>query len=123
MRLSKLGNTKILLVDDDVHARTIIKEALIDKGGLVAEAASSEEAIKQIENYRFDIVISDSRELNKSGVEILNFIRSYRGEAPRLIRTNSFMDVADEQEKSEGKEGLHLKARAINDLLELIADD
>ena len=121
--MSKLGNIKILLVDDDEHMRGLLKEHLIAAGGLVAESHSSEDAFKKIQKHDFDVVVSDLRPANKSGSELMKLIREYQQKAPKMIFMSSFEDISSENAKEQGNEELYLKPKNIKDLIDLISDN
>lgn len=118
--MAKLSNYKILLVDDDDQVRAILKEHLINHGGLVAEVDSAKKAFDQIKKHDFDILISDLRQPNKSGAELMSLIRNYNGKAPKTILMSSFADISSDKDKEMGAEGLYLKPQKINDLIDLI---
>ncbi|MCC7181202.1 MAG: sigma-54-dependent Fis family transcriptional regulator [Acidobacteria bacterium] len=51
----------ILLVDDEDALRGVVAERLVDEGFEVAQAASGEEALEQLQGFAFDVVVSDLR--------------------------------------------------------------
>ena len=120
--MGKLSNIKILLVDDDSDIREILKEHLILHGGLVAEANDGSKAFEMIKMHDFDVVVSDLRMPNTSGIELIKLVRGYAGKAPRMILMSSFADLSSEQARDLGAEGLYLKPQNIKDLIELISD-
>jgi CheY-like chemotaxis protein len=122
VKLAKLSNYKILLVDDDQEVRAILKEYLINLGGLVAEVDSGKKAFEQIKKHEFDVVISDLRLPNLSGKEYMDLIRSYSGAAPRTILMILFSDISSNEDKEKGKEGFYLKPQKMEDLIELIVN-
>jgi CheY-like chemotaxis protein len=122
VKLAKLSNYKILLIDDDQEVRAILKEHLINLGGLVAEVDSGKKAFEQIKKHDFDVVISDLRLPNVSGKEYMDLIRSYGGKAPRTILMILFSDISSNEDKEKGKEGFYLKPQKMEDLIELIVN-
>ena len=82
----KRQNMKILVVDDESIYRTVLYNALAERGFDVKIAVSGEEALEELENEEFDIIITDmklkgaidglellkrARELNNSSVLII----------------------------------------------------
>ncbi len=55
------SKTNILLVDDEDALRGVVAERLVDEGFEVAQAASGEEALEQLQGFAFDVVVSDLR--------------------------------------------------------------
>jgi ATP-dependent Lon protease len=121
--MSKLSNIKILLVDDDDNLRETLKEHLIESGGLVAEASDGKNAFSQIKKYDFDVIVSDLRERNTSGIELMELIRHYQGKAPRVIFMSSFEDISSAEKNEKSGDGLYLKPQNIKDLIDLIKED
>ena len=50
---------KLLVVDDDVHIRKLLRLTLRKSGYQIEEAATGEEAMKLAESDRFDLVLLD----------------------------------------------------------------
>ena len=70
--------TKLLIADDSVLMRDIIKDSLIEAfpGIIVREAATGKEAQKKLENEHFDIVLCDWEMPELSGLDLLKWVRS-----------------------------------------------
>lgn len=75
------SNTNILLVEDDSQQREIIHSILSSSGYLVTAVGSAEDAILTIKTNmqeskgRFDVVFSDWKLGNYTGMDVLNFAR------------------------------------------------
>ena len=100
-----------------------MSEHLILEGGLVATASDGNEAFEKIKKHEFDVVVSDLRMPNTSGIELVKLVREFEGKAPRMILMSPFSDISTEEAKNFGAEGLYLKPQNIKNLIELIADD
>lgn len=78
---------KVLVAEDEVHIRRLIKDYLINEGMEVVEAANGEEAIKLFMNgSAFDLVILDVMMPKKNGWEVCEEIRMV-SEVPILFLT------------------------------------
>ena len=77
--------TRILLVEDDDLFRKSLKRALRREGYGVVEAASTEEAIPQIELHKFDLVITDWKLPVSDGFDVLRSIRDLRPDTPSIL--------------------------------------
>ena len=64
-------NGNILVVDDDVDARTTLVRVLHKEGYTVTGAATAPEALKQFDLGAFDLVITDIRMEGMDGIELL----------------------------------------------------
>lgn len=67
--------TKVLLVEDDVHNLQALTIYLRLKGLEVEQAHDGFEALKQLDNSRFHVVVSDIRMPGLDGVELVKRIR------------------------------------------------
>jgi two-component system response regulator PilR (NtrC family) len=59
----------LLLVDDEEALRSVVAERLVDEGFEVTQAASGAAAIKALDGFAFDVIISDLRLNGGDGVE------------------------------------------------------
>ena len=66
---------KILVVDDEPLIRNFLKESLTRLNKKVFTAQNGQDAIKQIENQDFDLVITDVKMPKKSGIDVLKFVK------------------------------------------------
>ncbi|NGX49652.1 MAG: Transcriptional regulatory protein ZraR [Candidatus Anoxychlamydiales bacterium] len=66
---------KILIVDDEPLIRNFLKESLTRLNKKVFTAQNGQDAIKQIENQDFDLVITDVKMPKKSGIDVLKFAK------------------------------------------------
>ena len=58
----------LLLVDDEEALRSVVAERLADEGYHVTEAADADAAIKSLDGFAFDVIISDLRLTSGDGV-------------------------------------------------------
>ena len=72
----------ILFVDDEVALRTLMAERLRERGFEVVEAESGEKALDLIEQFAFDVVITD---LRMPGIDGAHVIESAVGRYPGII--------------------------------------
>ena len=78
---------KILVVDDDSSFCIMLKTFLTKKGHSVSEAFSVSEALKVFGTDEFDIVLSDYRLPDGSGLDILRQVKELRPEAGVILMT------------------------------------
>nr|MBN2276255.1 sigma-54-dependent Fis family transcriptional regulator [candidate division Zixibacteria bacterium] len=77
----------VLAVDDDKLANEFFTETLKRAGYEVTSAFSAEEALQEIENKPFDIVVSDIRMKNMDGIELLQKARQLQPEMVVILVT------------------------------------
>ncbi len=79
--------SNILVVDDEKSMRDFLKILLNREGHAVAAAKDAEEALEQLQQKPFDLVISDIRMPGMSGLELLEEIKNINRELPVIIIT------------------------------------
>ena len=67
---------RILVVDDDVAIRDLIKEVLAGQGHAFEMASSGSEALAMIGKTQFDLVILDRHMPEMSGLKVLKTLRA-----------------------------------------------
>lgn len=77
---------KMLVLDDDKHLRTLVKTYAEIDGFLLIEATNGTEAINQVMETNFDIIILDVMMPEKDGFEALSEIRDF-SETPVIMLT------------------------------------
>ena len=58
----------LLLVDDEESLRSVVAERVTDAGFRVIEAADADAALKALESFAFDVIVSDLRLPSKDGL-------------------------------------------------------
>jgi two-component system alkaline phosphatase synthesis response regulator PhoP len=80
-----MANYSILLVEDEVHLHDALKLNLSLEGYEVSSAFDGPEAIKQIENAAFDLIILDVMLPGIDGFAITEMVRLKNNQTPILI--------------------------------------
>jgi DNA-binding NtrC family response regulator len=78
---------KILFVDDDTNLLQSISRMLtIERGDIIFKTAlSADEAIKILENNKFDVLVADHKMAGMDGLTLLSLIRSKFPEIKRVM--------------------------------------
>lgn len=86
--------TKILIVDDDPMFRIMLRTFLLKNNYELTEAANGKECLKKIKTDSFDIVLTDLRLPDTTGLDLLKEIRTSEknAEVPVILMT-SFGDI------------------------------
>jgi len=61
----------LLLIDDEVALRSVVAERLADAGFQVTEAADGEAALKALDGFAFDVIVSDLRLPGVDGRQVI----------------------------------------------------
>src|SRR5512141_1189342 len=87
MAMSRTG--RILVVDDEVNARTALAELLRDEGYEVEMAADAFKALGKFESFTPHVVITDLKMPGMDGIELVKKLRATE-DAPAVIVMTAF---------------------------------
>ncbi len=73
--LPRLDGITVLVVDNELDARQIVAAILLQKGAMVVEAASAEEALELAARRDFDLIVSDIAMPGTDGYEMMRRLR------------------------------------------------
>ena len=107
----------ILVVDDEEDLREILRFELEDQGYSVLEAKGVDDALSKLSQNHVDIIISDIRMPEKSGVELLRKLREKHYCAPPLIFMSGFADISTSKAFDSGAAGVFSKPIDMSALL------
>ena len=82
-----MNNYSILIVDDEDAQRSILKGYLEKKGYKIFSASSGTEGINAVQNNLIDIVLSDFKMPDKTGLEVLEAVKKINPEISFVILT------------------------------------
>ncbi len=91
---------RVLIVDDQPELRRLFKRSLSKAGFEVVEAWNGRVAIQLLQQSRFDVVISDVRMPDLSGVELLKELHDLDPDLPVVLTSGS----PDESTSSEANQ-------------------
>jgi DNA-binding NtrC family response regulator len=88
----------VLVVDDDVEMRALIQDVLQDHGHRVSVAADGREALKQLSEADYAVVLTDLRMKEMQGIELLSEIKhTYPDKNVILMTAFGTVDTAIER--------------------------
>jgi CheY-like chemotaxis protein len=96
----------VLVVDDEPVLRELVAFILIDKGFQVLEAESGDAAYQLICKNDFDVVVSDVRMPNGSGVELLTRISNMTKRKPMVFLVSGYSEISLEEARKLGARDL-----------------
>jgi two-component system alkaline phosphatase synthesis response regulator PhoP len=93
---------KILVVDDDMNLRNVIKFNLVASGYFVTTAENDEAGLKSAQSRKPDLIVLDVKMPGMSGWDVLTNLRSTPKlkRVPVLIAT-AYLSPSDEERTSE----------------------
>src|SRR6476469_8023975 len=84
---------RVLVVDDEVKARTALTELLRDEGYDVEMAADAFKALGKYESFSPDVVVTDLKMPGMDGIDLVKKIRAAEDAAAVVVMT-AFGDVS-----------------------------
>ena len=96
---NKLGDRKVLVVDDDDDSRNLICYILETKGAEVKAVRSAVEALSVIEQFKPNILISDIGMPQVNGYELIQKIRQLPPNAVRNVKAIAISGYASQEDK------------------------
>lgn len=115
---------RVLVVDDDEVNRAVAKGFLEKLGHVATCVSSAPEALQRLQSETFDLVLSDNRMPDVSGLELVSQIRSQRSalnpDIPVVIVTASVSDVTAGTRDGVRPDGVLAKPYDTRDLSQAI---
>jgi signal transduction histidine kinase len=102
-----LSGLKILVVDDEPDSREFVAFVLADAGAIVTRAASGSEALQQIEQSIFDLIVSDIGMPDMDGYQLMQRVRAQGQQAPAIALT-AYAGEADREQTLQAGFQRHL---------------
>lgn len=97
MRVNKLEQGRLLIIDDEPDLREVLIALLEDVVPHIVEAANGMEAIEILSREKFDAILSDEKMPRKSGLEVLRWLRESDDQTPFIIHSGfRHKDMASE---------------------------
>ena len=115
--------SRILVVDDEEPLRTILSSELVNAGYDVETASDGDEAIAEVQNKKFDLVLLDIRMPRVDGFEVLKRARAddVTKKTPIIVFSNLGQREDIEKAKSLGADDFLIKANfTLDDVVEKI---
>lgn len=113
------GGKTILVVDDDDLLRQVLTGEMRRLGYVTLQAGSGHEAFALVKEKNVDLVLSDVRMPNGTGIELLDLIRA-RGERPKVLLISGYTDISEAEAVGRGALGLLEKPFDRQRLMDLI---
>lgn len=79
------SSSRVLLVDDQPEVRRVVRRSLVKAGYEVVEAWNGRVAVELARESSFDLVISDVRMPDMSGLELLNALHQHDPDLPVVL--------------------------------------
>jgi len=96
------ASRKVLVVDDDPVVRTSFDRVLTSKGYAVITAENGEEALRKLNEEKYDVVYTDIRMPGMSGLDVAEQVKAQKPWTPVVIITGYGTEAAEARAKAAG---------------------
>ena len=79
---------RILVVDDDLEAREMLREFFNDRDYIVETAAGGPEALQHLMTFEADLLVTDLQMPGMSGLELIRALHATRPDCPAVLMLN-----------------------------------
>ncbi len=112
--------SRILVADDEEALRTVLSSELTSAGYDVSTAADGDEAISNVQQKKYDLILLDIKMPKVDGFEVLKYVKKNHPDV-RVIMLTGFADLKNAIEsKKHGAEDFVSKPYDLVDLLTTI---
>jgi two-component system response regulator HydG len=113
-------NLSILVVDDNFDICDVIKDWLEDEDFTVITSSSGNKAIRLLQKETFDVIISDVKMSDGTGIDLLKGIKDLKLHPKMIIMMTGFSDLAEEDFFSLGATHFYNKPLKLEEITDLI---
>lgn len=115
---NKTKSARVLVVEDEEKVRVLLNDAFRAEGHDVVEATTGAEAIKHLDNGKFDLMVCDLGLPELSGLHVARWVKEFRPELPVIIATGYAEMIAEEDYKRARIDDVIRKPYALADVLQ-----
>jgi len=112
--------SKILVVDDEVGIREVVRDVLTKDGHEVTTVPSADQAYATLLKQPFDLVVTDLQLAEASGMDVLKKIRELQKEIPVVIYSGAVTPAVEEEGKQAGASAVLSKDVGVAELLKSV---
>jgi len=112
---------RILVVDDEVQIRELLREAFDKRGYATVSVPSSEQALERLFQEPFDLVLLDMRLSAESGISILKKIKESGSKIPVVIYSGALTAELEKEARIAGAREVLSKNIDVMQLAEQVA--
>ena len=94
--------TKILVIDDELSDREVLRRALGMKGYEVTTVASADHALTIVFQKPFDLILSDINLIGESGISVLKKIRESQNRIPIVMYSGTLTSEIEKEARIAG---------------------
>ena len=108
---------KILIVDDEVDLSATLVERLGIRGFDAVAVETGAQALEQVRNHNFDVIVLDIKLKGEDGVDVMKQIKQLKESLPVILLTGHMSGEASEEGLKAGAIDYIIKPIDIEDLI------
>lgn len=112
-----LADKKVLVVDDEPDLCGILEYEFTKSGATAFKASGLKDAIALLNRQQVDIIVSDVRMPDGSGIELLAHVRQSQASWPVFVLLSGFSDLSDAEAYELGADVVSPKPFSRKELL------
>ena len=112
-----MGTLRILIVDDEDEFVSALVERLEIRGHSAMGVTSGKEAIHQVSEHEYDVVVLDVKMAGEDGVEVMKRIKEIRSTLPVILLTGHMSKEDSDEGMKAGAIDYIIKPIEIEDLI------
>ena len=117
---NNLNKIKVLIIDDSIVARMIVKKTIKERGYNIIEAANGTEGLQLIKTGNPDIILTDYLMPDMNGLEMVEIVRKDGIMTPIIVISANQQDKTKEKFNELGVIGVVKKQSIETELLNYI---
>jgi len=118
LSMASNANKRILVADDNLAVRIMLEDILSEAGYDIVTAEDGQKAFDALKDGKFDLVILDLLMPQKSGFEILEWLREQKKQPMVLVHTGIFRSPEEiERLRKLGAKGYIYKSAPVEEIL------
>ena len=110
-------SARVLVVEDEEKVRLLLNDAFRAEGHDVTEASTGAEALKQLDQSEFDLMVCDLGLPELSGLHVARWVKEFRPKLPVIIATGFAEMIAEEDYQRARIDDVIRKPFAVADML------
>jgi two-component system response regulator (stage 0 sporulation protein F) len=96
MAMKKVSDFRILIAEDEAGIRRVYEKAFAEDGYEIVMATSGGEMMAELEESRFDLLISDLKLDHTSALDVLPYIRKQHPNLPIVIVSGHYAQLTED---------------------------
>jgi len=94
--MKKISDFRILIAEDEPSIRRVYEKAFAQDGYEIVMVTSGGEVMAELEESRFDLLITDLKLEHTSALDVLPYIRKHHADLPIVIVSGHYVELTND---------------------------